>query len=112
MQKQEHVNTAEGKQCTATIISPYWIATSESCCDGAVKGILEFDDWRTGTDGNKSMAPPSYSVPSFSGGRKRRTVEFHRRRTKRDTDTYNDATCIETGFCKKNGICLIRSGRF
>lgn len=112
MQKQEHVNTAEGKQCTATIISPYWIATSESCCDGAVKGILEFDDWRTGNGGNGSTAGPSYNVPGRDAGRKRRTVEFHRRRTKRDTDTYNDATCIETGFCKKNGICLIRSGRF
>ena len=80
------VNTAEGKQCTATIISPYWIATSESCCDGAVKGILEFDDWRTGSGGSGGTAGPSYNVPATRGlGRRRRTVEFNRQRSKRDT---------------------------
>ena len=110
MQTAEQIQTSEGKHCTATIISPYWIATSESCCENAVGGILDFDDWRTGDDGNGSTSGPSYSVPSVPAGRKRRSVSFNRRRSKRDTDDYDDANCIEEGFCKKNGICLIRAG--
>ena len=112
MQTEDQVNSAEGQQCTATIVSPYWIATSESCCDGAVKGILEFDDFRTGSSGNKSFGRSTVNVPCRMncGRRRRRSIEFHHHRTKRDTEPYNDATCISTGFCKKNGICLIRSG--
>ena len=56
---------------------------------------------------------PSYVMPdNKAAGRKRRSIELHRRRTRRNADVYDDASCIEDGFCKKNGICLIRAGKF
>ena len=112
MQTAEQVQTSEGKQCTATIVSPYWIATSESCCENAVGGVLDFDDWRgTGESGSGTTGGPSYNFPASKfAGRKRRSFLFNGGRSKRSTDNYDDATCIENGFCKRNGICLIRGG--
>ena len=54
MQTRAQLQSSEGKHCTATIISPYWVATSESCCKDAHMAVLDFDDWRTGDDGNGS----------------------------------------------------------
>ena len=56
---------------------------------------------------------PSYVMPDNKvTGRKRRSIDLHRRRTRRNADVDDDASCIEDGFCKKNGICLIRAGKF
>ena len=114
MQSKDQMESSEGNHCTATIISPYWVATSESCCEGAHIAVLEFDDWRDGIGGSKVTRSSSKVIPPKKGvkGRKRRSLELYRQRNKRDTGTYDDATCIADGFCKKNGICLIRSGKF
>ena len=112
LQTAEQLETSEGQQCTATLVSPYWIATSESCCENAVGGVLDFDDWRgDGDGGTGGTGSSSVNVPAqYAAGRKRRSFQFNRRRSKRSTDDYDDASCIADGFCKQNGICLIRAG--
>ena len=113
MQTKDQVGTSQGSQCSGTIISEHWVATSESCCDGAEQAILDFSDDRTGSTGNKSRASSTVAMPCLPqngcfAGRKRRDAHFIRR-NRRDGDDYDDESCHTTGFCKKNGICLIHS---
>ena len=113
MQSESQMQSSEGKHCTGTIINPFWVATSMSCCDGAMWGVLEFDDWRTGNQGTGTTTQSSTNVGNGykAAGRRRRSIgPFGRkRRSTDDADTYNEATCIEDGICKKDGICLLRS---
>ena len=117
MQTEDQVETAQGKQCSGTIISEHWVATSESCCDGAEQAILDFSDDRTGDGGSGSTSSSTVSMPCLPhygcfAGRKRRDAHILRRKRRDgddDDDTYDDTNCHTTGFCKKNGICLIHS---
>ena len=113
MQTEDQIETAEGNQCSGTIISEHWVATSESCCDGAEQAILDFSDDRTGSGGNGGTSSSTVSMPCIPpacfAGRKRRDAHILRRKRRDGDNDYDDESCHTNGFCKKNGICLIHS---
>lgn len=78
MQTPEQIWSNEGKKCSGTIVSPYWVATSESCCDGAKLATFTLSDWRDTATGSETTAQSSVSMSDVYGnppmGRKRRTT--------------------------------------
>ena len=54
MQTEVQKNSLEGQQCTGTIISPFWVATSEACCE----------DSRMSLDSERTEAHDSFSKRS------------------------------------------------
>ena len=128
MQTKEQRYTSEGKSCTGVIISSHWVATSEECCENVAGAILDFNDDRTGDDGNGGTSSSQQNVPCSgpcsSGRRKRRAALFGYRKSRNkrstDDDSFDYAQCEEDGahtgdnchrcgFCIKSGICLMRA---
>ena len=54
MQTEAQKNSSEGQQCSGTILSPFWIATSETCCE----------DSRMSLDSERTEAHDSFSKRS------------------------------------------------
>lgn len=111
MQTAEQIWTNEGKKCSGTIVSPYWIATSESCCENSKLATITLSDWRVETTGSQSTGSTSTHMCGNCGpyaGRKRRSTDT----TTETTNPMYGENCIDTNACINHGICLIRTSKY
>ena len=84
MVKRTQKSYAKGSKCSGTIVSEHWVATSESCCEGAVQAIMDFDDDRDTDEGDDKDDEDSDDCETKC--RRRRDSQTLRRKRRSEND--------------------------